>query len=144
MAVAVAGPSAKSNQSPETPLDVANQSPETPLDLANQSPETRLDIANRSPDLSDGDFVLRDDYLELDDLAIPLSRTTSSADSSCMTMSMTSEEYFDSDALLRELGDDTVEQESKDSIIKLNLSAPAKLKQVVVPTATLGMPYHLF
>ncbi|KAK9066691.1 hypothetical protein SSX86_014014 [Deinandra increscens subsp. villosa] len=95
-------------------------------------------VANQSPDQLLDDNVSDGDYLELDDLATPLSRTTSSADSSCMTMSMTSEELFDSDALLRELGDDIVDQEIQDSRIKLNLSAPAKLKQVVIQPTTLG------
>ncbi|KAF5759015.1 putative transcription factor NAM family [Helianthus annuus] len=85
-------------------------------------------VANQSP----GDYVSRGDYLELDDLAIPLSRSTS-ADSSCMTRSVTSEDLFDSDALLCELGDDNADHDSRG---KLNLSASAKLKEVVVqPTA---------
>ncbi|KAI3785539.1 hypothetical protein L1987_44658 [Smallanthus sonchifolius] len=96
------------------------------------------DVANQSSDQLLDDNVLEGDFLELDDLAIPLSRTTSSADSSCMTSSMASEELFDSDALLRELGDDIVDQEMQDSSIKLNLSAPAKLKQVVMQPTTLG------
>ncbi|XP_076939797.1 NAC domain-containing protein 78-like [Bidens hawaiensis] len=69
-------------------------------------------VANQSPDRLLEDYVLRGDYLELDDLAIPLSRTTS-ADSSCMTRSITSEDFFDSDALLRELGDDNIDHGSR-------------------------------
>ncbi|KAL8230864.1 hypothetical protein R6Q57_000642 [Mikania cordata] len=99
-----------------------------PSDLANQpSSDQPLDVA-----------VLGDDFLELDDLDTPLSRTTSFADSSCMTMSMTSDDLFDSAALLCELGDDTVDQEIQDSRIKLNISAPGKLKQVVMQPTTLG------
>ncbi|KAF5792454.1 putative transcription factor NAM family [Helianthus annuus] len=94
------------------------------------------DVANQCLDQVLDDYVSEGDYLELDDLATPLSRTTSSADSSCMTMS--SEELFDSDALLRELGDDVVDQEIQDSRIKLNLSAPAELTQVVMQPTTLG------
>ncbi|KAJ0640091.1 putative transcription factor NAM family [Helianthus annuus] len=97
-------------------------------------------VANQSPDRLLGDYVSRGDYLELDDLAIPLSRSTS-ADSSCMTRSVTSEDLFDSDALLCELGDDNADHDSRG---KLNLSASAKLKEVVVQPTTLGMPFHLF
>ncbi|KAJ0764837.1 hypothetical protein HanPI659440_Chr08g0296641 [Helianthus annuus] len=53
-------------------------------------------------------------------------------------MKMSSEELFDLDALLRELGDDIVDQEIQDSRIKLNLSAPAELTQVVMQPTTLG------
>ncbi|KAK9054356.1 hypothetical protein SSX86_025434 [Deinandra increscens subsp. villosa] len=102
--------------------------------IADQSQDQPLAVANQSPDLLLGDYVSRGDYLELDDLAIPLSRTTS-ADSSCMTRSVTSEDFFDSDALLCELGDANVDHGSR---IKLNLSASAKLKEVIVPPATLG------
>ncbi|KAJ0441667.1 putative transcription factor NAM family [Helianthus annuus] len=90
-------------------------------------------VANQSPDRLLGDYVSRGDYLELDDLAIPLSRSTS-ADSSCMTRSVTSEDLFDSDALLCELGDDNADHDSRG---KLNLSASAKLKEVVVQPTTL-------
>ncbi|MFS7999016.1 putative transcription factor NAM family [Helianthus anomalus] len=100
----------------------------------------RSTVANQSPDRLLGDYVSRGDYLELDDLAIPLSRSTS-ADSSCMTRSVTSEDLFDSDALLCELGDDNADHDSRG---KLNLSASAKLKEVVVQPTTLGMPFHLF
>ncbi|KAI7729725.1 hypothetical protein M8C21_020930 [Ambrosia artemisiifolia] len=97
------------------------------------------DVANQFSDQFLAGYVSEGDYLEIADLDIPLSRTTSSADSSCMTMSMTSEELFDSDALLREIGeDDIVDQEIQESRIKLNLSAPAKLKQVVVQPTALG------
>lgn len=93
----------------------------------------------RTPDSGDvGDYIPRGgDYLEMDDLATPLSRTTSATDSSCMTM--TSEEYFDSEALMRELEDDNGVQEIQESKIQLNLSVPSKLKEVVINTTTLGM-----
>ncbi|KAI3777427.1 hypothetical protein L1987_47227 [Smallanthus sonchifolius] len=119
----VAGPSAMAAQSLDQPSAMADQSPDEPPAVEDQSPDRFL-----------GDHVLRGDYLELDDLAIPLSRTTS-ADSSCMTMSITSEDFFDSDALLCELGDDNVDHDSR---IKLNLSAPANLKEVVMQPTTLG------
>ncbi|KAI3767230.1 hypothetical protein L2E82_17318 [Cichorium intybus] len=92
----------------------------------------------RTPTSGDvGDYIPRGgggDYLEMDDLAIPLSPTTSCTDSSCMTM--TSEEYFDSEALMRELGDDNGSQQIQESKVNLNLSVPAKLKEVVVNTTT--------
>nr|UBT01643.1 NAC transcription factor 39 [Litchi chinensis] len=49
---------------------------------------------------ADIDIFARGDYLELDDLNEPISRSSVS-DSSCMTLS--SDEYFDSDALLKDL-----------------------------------------
>lgn len=136
-----AGPSAMANQSPDPPSAVA----------ANQSPDDR-DCVSRgeyleindlliplSPTTSSGDwdYVSRGDYLEMNDLLIPLSRSTSSGDSSCMTMSMTSEDLFDS-ALLHKIGNDTVDQGSQDSRTKLNISAPGKLKEVIMQPATLG------
>ncbi|GJR91998.1 putative NAC domain-containing protein [Tanacetum coccineum] len=136
----VGGPSAMANQSPDPPIgdflelnDLVN-----PLSPAtNGSPDRPSGIANRSPTLPIEDYALSGDFLEMNDLDIPLSRSTSSADSSCMTMSMTSEELFDLDALLGELGDDTVGTEIKDSSAKMNVSAPAKLKEVVVQPTTL-------
>ncbi|KAK1433557.1 hypothetical protein QVD17_10468 [Tagetes erecta] len=99
------------------------------------TPEECFDPEALMLELGDSDQLL-DDFLEINDLANPLSRTTSSADSSCMTM--TSEDFFDSDALMRELGDDNADQETQDSRVNLNLSAPATLKQVVMQQATLG------
>ncbi|PWA34563.1 No apical meristem (NAM) protein [Artemisia annua] len=137
----VGGPSSMVNRSPDPPVedflelnDLVNPlSPTT-----NGSPDRPSGIANRSPDLPIEDDALSGDFLELNDLDIPLSRSTSSADSSCMTMSMTSEELFDDlDALLGELGDDTVDTQIQDSNVKLNVSAPAKLKEVVVQPTTL-------
>lgn len=134
------GPSAMVNRSPDLPIedflelnDLVNPlSPTT-----NGSPDRSSGIANRSPDPPIEDDALSGDFLEMNDLDIPLSRSTSSADSSCMTMSMTSEEMFDLDALLDEIGDDTVGTEIQDSSVKLNVSAPAKLKEVVVQPTTL-------
>ncbi|CAI9281729.1 unnamed protein product [Lactuca saligna] len=119
----VAGPSAMANDSPSGDFLELD-------DLAVPLP--------RTPDSGDvGDYVPRGgDYLEMDDLATPLSRTTSATDSSCMTM--TSEEYFDSEALMRELEDDNGVQEIQESKIQLNLSVPSKLKEVVINTTTLG------
>ncbi|KAI3522021.1 hypothetical protein L1887_11499 [Cichorium endivia] len=65
------------------------------------------------------------DFLELDDLAIPLSPSAN-----CTTM--TSEEYFDSEALMCELGDDNGSQQIQESKVNPNISVPAKLKQVVL------------
>lgn len=98
-----------------------------PPAMADQS-QDQPSVANQSPDRLLEDYVLRGDYLELNDLAIPLSRTTS-ADSSCMTRSITSEDFFDSEALLRELGDDNIDHDSR---------------KVVPQTATLGMLFYLF
>ncbi|XP_071711182.1 uncharacterized protein [Rutidosis leptorrhynchoides] len=139
-------PLAMTDRSPEPPLAVADRSPEPSLAISDRSPELPLAIADRSeaslaipdrsPELPIGDYD--GDFLELDDLAIPLSRTTSSADSSCMTTSMTSDDFFDLDALMREVENDPTDQENQDSRIKLNLYVPEKTKEVVVQPATLG------
>ncbi|KAI3759069.1 hypothetical protein L6452_06642 [Arctium lappa] len=137
------GPSAMAdNTSPDPGSAMANTSPDQPSAMANNtSPDQPSAMANRSPDwppenFPDRDYILMGgDYLELDDLAVTISRSSSSADSSCMTM--TSEEFFDPVALMRELGDDIGDQEVQDSSVKLNLSAPTKLKEVVMNPTTL-------
>ncbi|KAJ9567417.1 hypothetical protein OSB04_003383 [Centaurea solstitialis] len=142
------GPSATADTAPDPPSAMADTSPDPPAvadtAVADTSPDQPSAVANRSPDwppenIPDREYVLMGDYLELDDLADSLSHSSRSAESSCMTMTMTSEEeYFDPDALLRELGDDIVDQQVQDSSVKLNLSAPPKSKEVVMSPTTLG------
>ncbi|XP_042507464.1 NAC domain-containing protein 7-like isoform X2 [Macadamia integrifolia] len=62
-------------------------------------PDQRLD--NPVENLDENYDFSREDYLELLDLVNPESPSSSSENSSCLTMS--SDEYFDSSALLREL-----------------------------------------
>lgn len=83
------------------------------------------------------DCVLMGDYFELNNLIDPGSRSSSSANSSCLTM--TSEEYFDSMALLQELDYAIADQEMKDSNVNFNLSAPIQSKQVLIHPATSGV-----
>nr|XP_043637786.1 NAC domain-containing protein 41-like [Erigeron canadensis] len=83
---------------------------------------------------SEMDCILLGDYMELNDLVNPRSHSSSSANSSCLTM--TSDEYFDSIALLKELEEDIRNQETKDSSVRYNLSAPIKSTEVVIHTAT--------
>nr|XP_043616733.1 protein NTM1-like 9 [Erigeron canadensis] len=126
-------PSAVADRTLESPSAIADRSPELPSAMVDRGPDSPSGMVNQFLDLPIGEYI--GDFLELDDLAIPLSRSTSSADSSCMTTSMCSEDLFDSDALMREL-DDTADQENQDSRVKLNLSIPSKLKEVVMqPTA---------
>ncbi|KAI3761185.1 hypothetical protein L1987_51596 [Smallanthus sonchifolius] len=127
-------PSAMADQYLDQPSAMADQSLDQPSAMADQSPDEPPAVEDQSLDWFLGDHVLRGDYLELDDLAIPLSRSTS-AGSSCMTRSITSEDFFDSYALLCELGDDNVDHDSR---IKLNLSAPANLKEGVMQPTTSG------
>ncbi|XP_043709435.1 NAC domain-containing protein 72-like isoform X2 [Telopea speciosissima] len=68
-------------------------------------PDQRLD--NPVQDLDENYDFSREDYLELLDLVNPESPSSSSENSSCLTMS--SDEYFDSLALLRELEGGKVE-----------------------------------
>ncbi|KAI3762874.1 hypothetical protein L1987_53316 [Smallanthus sonchifolius] len=82
---------------------------------------------------SDMDCFLRGDYFELNDLNDPGSCSSNSANSSCLTM--TSDEYFDSMALLQE-----IENDSKDSTVKFNLSAPSKATEVLIrPTTSVAL-----
>ncbi|KAM0011977.1 hypothetical protein Hdeb2414_s0057g00758111 [Helianthus debilis subsp. tardiflorus] len=100
------------------------------------SPVTRGSPGRFLENSSERDCILRGDYFELNDLTDPGTRSSSSSDTSGLTM--TSEEYFDSMALLQELQDDLIDQEMKDSIGKLNPTAPVKSKDVVLHTATSG------
>ncbi|GJS49670.1 no apical meristem protein [Tanacetum coccineum] len=81
------------------------------------------------------DCILRGDYFELNDLIDPVSCSSSSTNSSCL--SMTSDEYFDSMALLQELDEDATHQDITVSSVKFNLSAPVKSKEVVIHPASL-------
>ncbi|CAH1442794.1 unnamed protein product [Lactuca virosa] len=84
---------------------------------------------------SDMECILTGDFFELNDLVdAPGSCSSSSANSSCLTM--TSDEYFDSIALLQQLDDD---ENMKDSSIKFNLSATINSKLVICPTTTVSV-----
>ncbi|KAJ0785902.1 hypothetical protein HanOQP8_Chr02g0048691 [Helianthus annuus] len=86
---------------------------------------------------SEMDSILMGDYIELNDLIDPGSRSSSSANSSCLTM--TSDEYFDSMALLQE-----IENDIKDSSVHFNLSTPLKSTEVFIRLATSGITPFLF
>ncbi|KAK6245368.1 hypothetical protein SCA6_008458 [Theobroma cacao] len=73
-------------------------------------------------------------FLELDDLNSPASPSSSSDNSSAMSLS--SGECFDAMALLQDLEDPVIEQ--KDEGKKLNVSASKKLDEVVIVPPTLG------
>lgn len=85
--------------------------------------------------LSETECFLTGDYLELNDLIDDSGRSSMSTNSSCLTM--TSDEYFDSIALLQQLDDDENMKDS--SIIKFNLSAHVNSKSVICPTTTLSL-----
>lgn len=88
--------------------------------------------AEISPEM---ECILTGDYFELNDLLDdPGSGSSSSANSSCLTM--TSDEYFDSIALLQQLDDD---ENRKQSSVKFNLSAPVNSKVVICPTTTVSL-----
>ncbi|KAI7751475.1 hypothetical protein M8C21_019910 [Ambrosia artemisiifolia] len=80
---------------------------------------------------SEMDCILRRDYLELNDLIDPGSRTSSSVSTNSSCLTMTSDEYFDSVALLQEIENDT-----KGSSVRFNLSAPLKSTEVFIHPAT--------
>ncbi|KAI3513193.1 hypothetical protein L1887_20520 [Cichorium endivia] len=86
-------------------------------------------------DSSEMDCILTGDYFELNDLVDdPVSRSSSSANSSCVTM--TSDECFDSMALLQQLDDD---ENMKDSIVNFNLSAPVNSKTFICPVTSVSL-----
>ncbi|KAM7521096.1 hypothetical protein LguiB_020058 [Lonicera macranthoides] len=95
-----------------------------------------LVVADRLEDppresLADLDYILRGDYMELDDLLVdPESPSSSSDNTSCL--SLTSEECFDALALLKDL------ERGKDTSFKYTASAPAKPREVVMHPPTLG------
>ncbi|KAF7141707.1 hypothetical protein RHSIM_Rhsim06G0036400 [Rhododendron simsii] len=83
------------------------------------------------------DMFFMGDYLELDDLADGESRSSSSDNTSCVTFS--SEECFDSLALLQDLGDELNPQEQgKDANFKFSVAASARPTEVVMRPANLG------
>lgn len=83
--------------------------------------------------LAELDYILRGDYMELDDLLVdPESPSSSSDNTSCL--SFTSEECFDALALLKDL------EQGKETSFKYTASASAKPREVVMHPPTLGMP----
>ncbi|KAL2498350.1 NAC domain-containing protein [Abeliophyllum distichum] len=78
----------------------------------------------------------RGDFLELDDLVEPESLSSSSENSSCP--SRTSDEYFDSLALLRDLGNEDNKQLQGKDLSKYSFSASFRPDKVVMKPATLG------
>lgn len=85
--------------------------------------------------------VLNGDFLELDDLGDPQSPSSSSDNSSHPTF--TSDEWFDSVALLRDLKDENIEQQGKGASFKYTVSTSVKPNEVVMCPATLGMSEFL-
>lgn len=78
------------------------------------------------------------DFLEILDLANPVSPSSSSENSSCL--SMTSDEYFDSIALLRDLeAEDQNDHQRKNADCKFSILASARPNEVVMHLATAGM-----
>lgn len=80
------------------------------------------------------------DYLELDDLADPLTRSTSSDNSS--RTSFTLDECFDYVALLRELDSENKKSPQANSNFSLSVAASAQPFEVLMQPATLGMPLY--
>ncbi|KAK3030528.1 hypothetical protein RJ639_039558, partial [Escallonia herrerae] len=86
--------------------------------------------------LSNSDYILSGDYIELDDLADPRSPSSSSDNSSCL--SLTSDECFDTLALLQDLEDEHQKQQAKDASFKYTVSARVKPNEVVLRPANIG------
>ena len=88
-------------------------------------------------DIDDDDCISRGDYLELADLVDGESLSSRSDNSSCVTP--TSDELFDSLALLRDLGAKISQDEKgKDANVKLSVAASIKPNEVVMRPANLG------
>ncbi|KAI3513194.1 hypothetical protein L1887_20521 [Cichorium endivia] len=93
---------------------------------------SRPSFVKISPEM---ECILTGDYFELNDLVDdPGSRSSSSANSSCLTI--TSDEYFDSIALLQQLDDD---ENMEDSTVKFNLSAPINSKIVICSATSVSL-----
>ncbi|KAL6995649.1 hypothetical protein U1Q18_005784 [Sarracenia purpurea var. burkii] len=89
-------------------------------------------------DLVDRDInhILRDDYLELDDLVDRESRSSSSDNTSCLTL--TSDECFDALALLRDLEDDANRgEQQKDANLKFSVAPSFRPNEVVMHPGSL-------
>lgn len=96
-------------------------------------------IVENAPEI---DYASRGDYLELLDLEIPVS-PSSSSDSSCLTMS--SDECFDALALLQDLEpENNNEPELKDAGCKFSVTASIKPTEVVMYPAFSGISCFLF
>ncbi|KAJ6675703.1 putative proteinC DOMAIN-CONTAINING PROTEIN 82-RELATED [Salix viminalis] len=126
---------------PGTPADTSHGSSSNPE--VNKDDETEKVVATgRHPNLPvpnppETDYFFGGDYLELLDLDNPASRSSSSDNSSCMTMS--SDEYFDSIALLQDI-ESEINQGStrKDKDCKLSVTASLRPDEVVMLPASQG------
>ncbi|XP_057468678.1 NAC domain-containing protein 101-like [Actinidia eriantha] len=88
-------------------------------------------------DMDDDDCFSRGDYLELNDLLDGESKSSSSDNSSCVTP--TSDKYFDSQALLRDLEVKiNRDEQGKDANVKLSVAASIKPNDVVMRPSNLG------
>ncbi|XP_076916451.1 NAC domain-containing protein 22-like [Bidens hawaiensis] len=97
--------------------------------LANTDVKISINLAPKMSSETEMHCILNGDYFELNNLNDPGSRSSSSVNSSCLTM--TSDEYIDSIALLQE-----IENDIKDSSVKFSLSAPLKPTEVFILPAT--------
>ncbi|CAN1835873.1 NAC domain-containing protein 78 [Linum perenne] len=78
------------------------------------------------------------DYLEMLDLAIPASSSSSTDNSSCMSLS--SDEYFDSLALLREIESDSIQDSvQRNGESKLNVSTSCKPEELIMNPGSPGL-----
>ncbi|PSR99707.1 NAC domain-containing protein [Actinidia chinensis var. chinensis] len=88
-------------------------------------------------DIYDDDCFSSGDYLELDDLVDGESKSSSSDNSFCLTP--TSVKYFDSEALLRDLGAKiNRDEQGKDANVKLSVAALIKPNDVVMRPSNLA------
>ncbi|XP_012071783.1 NAC domain-containing protein 2 isoform X2 [Jatropha curcas] len=118
----------------DTSKPVANKDGETGnLAVTGEPPSALVEMENPA----EIDYFSRGDYLELRDLDTPASRSSTSDNSSCFTMS--SDECFDSLALLEEI-EAKINQDSvqKNESCKLSISAPSKPDEVVWAPASPG------
>ncbi|CAK7347675.1 unnamed protein product [Dovyalis caffra] len=131
---------------PRTPADTSNGSASKP-EVSEDDETGKLAAMARPPNLlvtnlpitnpPEIDYLSRGDYLELLDLDNPASPSSSSDNSSCLTMS--SDEYFDSIALLRDLESESNQVlVQKDKDCKHSVTASLRIDQVVMLPASQG------
>lgn len=90
--------------------------------------------------LSEMDCFSQGDFLELGDLANPASPSSSSENSSCLSMS--SDEYFDTMAILRDLERDINHDMVQRDAACIRSSAPTRLKKEVVHQGASGLSIY--
>lgn len=99
-----------------------------------QRPPVGIPNDNSVEDVQAGYDFSKDDFIELKDLFDPVSSSSSSDNSS--VVSMNSDECFDAESLLRDKENDGDQNVEERLDYRFNVTAPARSNQVVIPPAS--------